>query len=62
MPYPRQYTDEQREKAYMMFWHGRDKLNTKTRATYTGKQISAATGVSEKMVYRIAHEFRKSNA
>lgn len=59
MPYPRQYPDEMREKAHKMFWRGRDKLNTRTKATYTGKQISAETGISEKMVYRIAHELWK---
>lgn len=55
MPYPIQYTKEQRQKAYELFWSGRDKAAPRERGRYTGKQVSQMTGVSLTMVYRIAH-------
>ena len=55
MPYPAQYTPEQRKKAHDLFWLGRDREYPREGGRYTGKQISQMTGVSLTMVYRIAH-------
>lgn len=55
MPYPQQYTREQRQQAYEMYWEGRDKKNTRAGGKFTLKQISKITGVSVTIAHRIAH-------
>ena len=55
MTYPIQYTRKQRERVYNLFFEGREKGLKNVKGKYTGKEISAMTGVSLKMVYKIAH-------
>jgi DNA-binding MurR/RpiR family transcriptional regulator len=55
MAYPAKYSREQRKKAYDLFWKDRDPDRPRERGQYTGKQIAQMTGVSQAMVYRIAH-------
>jgi hypothetical protein len=55
MAYPAKFTREQRKRAHDLFWIDRDPEEKRSRGRYSGAQISRMTGVSLKMVYRIAH-------